>query len=402
MKSRQKPIKTTDNMKTLRYFVAFILLSFYSGLSAQDLNKTILDSIVNQCEKTNSNALLIYQKGVLVYKNYFDKPVEKIEAMSATKSIVSVAMGILLDKKFIDSLDQPVYTVYPEWKQGNKKLITIRHLLNHTSGLQNVTNAGVEVEVAPDIIQLALCAELDDTPGANFAYNNKSSNLLSGIIERTSGLKLDMFLSKHLFDELGITDFEWRTDDKGNPYGMAGLIIYPEDFAKIGLLMLNHGKWNGKQLISENRIKEMLTPSEKNKNYGLQWWLTYERQYYALDDAFFASIKDKTDENTLHLAERLKGNYDEMKDIGIQARSIYSMEELKLVGTLMQNINPSSWKIESEGEILNYGAIGYLGQDLIIVPKKNLVVVRMINAENFKKVPKNPGIQNFQKLVNEL
>ena len=389
-------------MKTLRYFVAFILLSFYSGLSAQDLNKTILDSIVNQCDRTNSNALLIYQKGVLVYKNYFDKPVEKIEAMSATKSVVSVAMGILLDKKFIDSLDQPVYTVYPEWKQGNKKLITIRHLLNHTSGLQNVTNAGIEVEVATDIVQLALCAELDDTPGTNYAYNNKSSNLLSGIIERTSGLKLDKFLSKYLFDDLGITDFEWRTDDKGNPYGMAGLIIYPEDFAKIGLLMLNHGKWNGKQLISENRIEELITPSEKNKNYGLQWWLTYERQYYALDDAFFASIKDKTDENTLHLAERLKGNYDEMKDIGIQARSIYSMEELKLVGTLMQNIPPSSWKIESEGEILNYGARGYLGQDLIIVPKKDLVVVKMINAENFKKVPKNPGIQNFQKLVNEL
>ena len=389
-------------MKSFNYLTAFFVLFFCVNLNAQKLNKPILDSIIRQCVKTNSNALLIYQKGKPVYKNYFGKPIEKIEAMSATKSVVSIAMGILLDKKFIDSLDQPVYTIYPEWKQGNKKLITIRHLMNHSSGMQNVMNAGEEVEVAPDIVQLALCAELEDIPGIRFSYNNKACNLLSGIIEKTSKLKLDKFLSKYLFNDLGIKDFTWRTDDKGNPYAMAGLIIYPEDFAKFGLLMLNQGNWNGKQLISKDWINEMLTPSEKNNNYGLQWWLTSEKQYYALDDAFFASIKDKTDQITFDLVQKLKGNYKEMSGIGVKARSIYTPEELKLVGKLMQNIPPSNWRIENEGEILNYGARGYLGQDLIIITKKDLVIVTMINAENYKKVPKNPGFQNLHVLVNEL
>ncbi len=389
-------------MKIIKYFIAFFLLCFCCNLKAQDLNKPILDSIIKQCEKTNSNAFLIYQKGKPIYKNYFGKPLEKIEAMSATKSVVSIAMGILLDNKFIDSLDQPVYTIYPEWKQGNKKLITIRHLLEHTSGIQNVPNAGEEVEIAPDIVQLALCAELDDTPGTHYSYNNKSSNLLSGIIEKTSELKLDKFLSKYLFNDLGITDFEWRTDDKGNPYGMAGLLIYPEDLAKIGLLILNHGNWNGKQLISEKWIKEMFTPSASNKNFGYEWWLTYEKQYYAISDAFFNSIKDKTDENTFELVKKLEGNYKNMSSIKNKFQSIYSPEELKTVGMLFQQLPAAVWKIENEGKILNYAASGYLGQYLIIIPEKELIIVRMITAENFKKIPNNNGFENLRIIVNEL
>ena len=395
----------------MRKTFIFLLLLFASyNLSAQssdnlktkELNSHILDSIINQCEKTNSNAFMIYQKGKPIYENYFGKPLEKIESMSATKSIVSVAMGILSDNKFIDSLDQPVYTIYPEWKQGNKKLITIRHLLNHTSGMQNVPNAGEEVEVAQDIIQLALCSELDEMPGTSFSYNNKSSNLLAGIIEKTSSLKIDKFLSKYLFNEMGIIDFEWRTDNVGNPYAMAGLIIFPEDFAKIGLLISNNGIWNGKQLLSKNWINEMFKPSNKNINFGLQWWLTYEKQFYALDDDFFAGIKAKTDEPTFLLVQKLKGNYDRMQDIGVKARSIFSKEELKQIGQFMQSIPPASWKIVNDGEILNYSANGYLGQALIIIPKRDLVIVRMISAENFKKVPNNSGFENLRQLVNKL
>lgn len=373
-----------------------------SHLHAQELNKPVLDSIINQCEASNSNALLIYHKRKLVYKNYFDKPVEKIESMSATKSVVSLAMGLLLDQKFIDSLNQPVHTIYPEWKQGNKKLITIRHLLEHTSGLQNVANAGEEVEVAKDIVQLALCAELEEIPGVKYSYNNKSSNLLSGIIEKTSGLKVDKFLSKYLFDDLKISDFSWRTDEKGNPYGMAGLIIYPEDFAKIGLMILNEGKWNGKQIIGKKYLQEMIHSSDKNSTFGLQWLLTYENQYYALNDDFFASMKDNTDENTLQLAKKLRGNYHQMTEIGAKARSMYNQEEMKLVGELLKNLPPSAWKIEHEGKLLNYAASGYLGQYLIIVPEKDLIVVRMINAENYNKIPNNSGMENLRFMVNRL
>ena len=389
-------------MRTQALLISFIFLCISLNLKAQELNKIILDSIIKDSERTNSNALLIYQKGKLVYKNYFNKPLEKIEAMSATKSVVSIAMGILLDKKFIDSLDQPVYTIYPEWKQGNKKLITIRQLLEHTSGIQNVPNAGEEVEVAPDVVQLALCAELDDTPGSKYSYNNKSSNLLSGIIEKTSKLKLDKFLNKYIFKDLGIKDFNWRTDKAGNPYGMAGLLIYPEDLAKIGLFILNKGKWNGKQLLSENWIKEMFRPSSNNQNFGYEWWLTYEYKHFAIDDSFFAAIKDKTDEATFLLVQKLKGNYNKIQEIGVKAREIYLPEEINLVNKLLQKIPASDWRIENKGKIINYSANGYLGQYLIIIPEKDLVIVRMITTDNFMQIPNNSPFENLRNIANEL
>lgn len=389
-------------MKLTKYILGFSLTCLCITLNAQQLNQFIQDSIIRQSKKTNSNALIIYQNGTLVYKDYFGKPVQKIEAMSATKSVVTIAIGILLEKGFIDSLNQPLYTIFPEWKQGNKKLITVRHLLEHTSGMQNVPNAGEEVEIAPDIIQLALCAELDELPGTRYLYNNKSSNLLAGIIEKTSKLKLDKFLNKYFFRELGIKKYSWRKDEKGNCYGMAGLQIYPEDFAKIGLLILNEGNWKGKQLISKSWINEMLKPSQTNTSFGFQWWLTYEFMYYQIDDDFFETIKNKTDNNTFQLVKKLAGKYKGMKDIRDQANKIYSPEELKLVGTFMQSIQPSQINILNEGAILNYTASGYLGQYLIMIPKKKIVLVRMITADNFKSIPNNSTMENLRNLANEL
>src|SRR5690606_5234997 len=126
-----------------------ILLSSVIGLLsiatiyAQNLNQSILDSIVSECDRTNTNALLIYKGKKQVYENYFHKPIQKIDAMSATKSVVSIAVLLLLENAYIDSLEQPVYTIYPEWNQGNKKKITIQHLLEHSSGLQNMVIARI-------------------------------------------------------------------------------------------------------------------------------------------------------------------------------------------------------------------------------------------------------------------
>src|SRR5690554_3663369 len=106
--------------------VILLAIGFLSiaGTYAQNLNQAVLDSIVNESDRTNSNALIIYQGEKVIYENYFSKPVQKIDAMSATKSVVSIAAILLLEHNYIDSLQQPVYTIYPEWNQGNKKKIT--------------------------------------------------------------------------------------------------------------------------------------------------------------------------------------------------------------------------------------------------------------------------------------
>jgi CubicO group peptidase (beta-lactamase class C family) len=373
-----------------------------SGLGAQALDTSVLDSLIRQCVRTNSNALLIYRGDTLVYENYFGTPRQRIEAMSSTKSIVSLGVGILLDKGFIDSLDQPVHTLYPEWRQGNKQGITIRHLLDHTAGLQNVPDAGQEVEVAPDVIQLALCAELDGMPGERFVYNNKSSNLLAGVIERASGMKMDKFIGRYLFRPLGIRDYAWRTDARGNPLGMAGLQIHPGDLARIGLLLLNRGKWKGRTVISEAWIEQLQQPARGNANYALSWWLTYDREYIAVDADFLSSIRDMADAPALALLHKLEGRYDDLQQVRMSALEVYAAEELRLVGGLLQRIPIDRWRRVYEGGVQSYAASGYLGQYLTVNPGKDLVAVRMISAENFRAVPNNSSFEHFRRLVNSL
>lgn len=384
--------------------VILLVIGFLSvsGAFSQDLNQTVLDSIVKESDRTNSNALIIYMGEKLVYENYFNKPIQKIDAMSATKSVVSIAVILLLENGYIDSLQQPVYTIYPEWNQGNKKQITIKHLMKHTSGLQNEPNAGIEVEIAPDVIQLALSAELEDLPGSKYSYNNKACNLLAGIIEKTSELKLDRFLDKYLFAPMDITDYSWRTDPSGNPYAMAGLEILPADFAKIGLLMLNNGKWNRRQLISEKGVETMIIPSDKNQMYGLQWWLAFENENYVIDNEFIESISSRMDKKTLSLVEKLKGSYANLNEMFGKAKAVFSMEELQVIGKLFGGLSKNDWKIIPGGKLMTYSAIGYLGQYLIIVPDKKIVLVRMIDAENYKTNTNNASLVQLPKLVGKL
>lgn len=380
----------------------FFLLTCMAA-TGQKLNQPVLDSIVRQSERTNSNALLIYKDDQLVYKNYFDKTVQPIEAMSASKSIVSIAIGLLVDKGLIKSIDDPVYSLYPEWKQGNKKSITIRHLLNHTSGLQNVPNAGVEIEVSPDVIQLALCAELETLPGQQFSYNNKASNLLSGIVEKASGLSLEKFLDKHLFAPLGIKNYTWVKDEKGNPLGMSGFNVLPEDFAKIGMLILNKGKWKGKQVLSETWINQMLAPSERDDNYGFEWWLLYDKQAVLIDADFLSPLATSVDSSTMVLLQKLKGTYEGgMNEVRSKAMELYNREELTAVGKVLSAIPQNKWKIENVGGVIGYVASGYLGQNLIIIPEKKIVLVRMITTDEFKKIPNNSEFPQIKNLATQL
>src|SRR5262249_39826503 len=155
----------------------------------------------------------------------------RIESMSVTKSIVSMAFGRLLALGKLKTLDEPVHTFYPEWRQGRKREITIRQLLTQTSGLQADPMTGTEIDGSPDLVHLALCAELADAPGSRFFYNNKATNLLAGIVHRVSGRRLDEFIKQEIFAPLQISDVRWERDHAGNPDAMSGLEIRPADLA---------------------------------------------------------------------------------------------------------------------------------------------------------------------------
>lgn len=233
-------------------------------------------SLVAEAEKSHSDALVIRRGGSVCGEWNFGKPARKIESMSVTKFVVGLGVGKLLTDGLLKDLDTPVCEFYPEWKQGKKRLITVRHLLAHTSGLQNVTKATDEIYPSADFVQLALCAELTSEPGTEWSYNNKAANLLAGIFRRAAGMPMDEYIAANLFKPLGITDYAWTRDKAGNPHVMAGLEILPADLAKLGQLALDGGRSGAQQIVMEKWFDMALKPGlRERRRYGLLTQLFY-------------------------------------------------------------------------------------------------------------------------------
>ncbi len=131
---------------------------------ARDVDRKALRRLDELARGTKSDAVLVYYRGKLAYEYYSGRP-QPVFTMSCTKSIASLAVGQAIAEGKIKSIDQPVYD-FPGNEQGRKAAMTIRHLLTMTSGIQN-NGTGQEVYAAPDMVKLAVAAELTTAPGAN-------------------------------------------------------------------------------------------------------------------------------------------------------------------------------------------------------------------------------------------
>jgi len=319
---------------------------------------------------------------------------ESVHLMSATKSVVALGIALLLDEGKLASIDVPVSQIYPEWKQGRKSRITVRMLLDHTSGLQNVANAGAELEGAPDLVKLALAAELSDDPGAVFSYNNKATNLLPGIVERLAGEPLDAYLDARLFKPLGIAHHTWMKDEAGTPLGMAGLSLRAADLAAIGQLLLDGGVApDGKRLLSERSVTLITAESARSPEVGLLWWRIPAWERYQLkprlddllaghgvDDDVRRAVQasagrtfDSRGQLIAFLTERLGADGPQRYASQITARG------LKLAD--LYDI--------TRGPVVGFAANGYLGQYLMIVPEQRVVAVRLIHRRESHRAPQD-------------
>ena len=198
---------------------------------------------------------------------------------SACKSIVSLAVGILVDYGVID-LDEKISDIfdkeYPQMSKIRSRQMTVEHLLTMQSGL-----AFSEFETLTQEDWLAGClgSGLRAEPGREFIYNSLNTYLLSVIICRRTNMSLSEFMEKHLFSRLGIEDWYWETCPKGIEKGGWGLYLRPEDMAKLGLLVLNGGVWEGERIISEEYIdrattvKALVPDSYGDFNYGYHIWV---------------------------------------------------------------------------------------------------------------------------------
>lgn len=342
------------------------------------LSESALAELLKQAEDSGSSALVLLRHGKLVGEWYFGGETQRIEAMSATKAVVALAIGLLIDDGRIPSADTPVSTFFPEWKDGLAAKVTLRHLLSHTSGLA-ANRTTQDIHQSKDFVRYALESQVVDAPGSRFFYNNKAVNLLAGVVERASGEKLDAYLMRRLFAPLGIRDVAWQKDPSGNPLGMSGLRLHPLDFAKVGQLLLQKGLWRGQRVLSEAWVRECTAaPSQPhNPNAGLLWWLVYapEQSTLVLESETVAEARrNGMPEEALARLADLVGRPMPT----VELRRILS-ERLGMPGVaeLLQKSERVPLRPKVEGPPRGFAAMGQAGQMLVVLPGEELVAVRM-------------------------
>jgi CubicO group peptidase (beta-lactamase class C family) len=253
----------------------------------------------------NIHAVLVAHSGKLVFERYFrgsdeipgriyGRRVENVtfdadtlhDMKSVSKSVASLAVGIAIDRGLIRSINEPIFSFFPELsdlRTPEKDRIQLLHSLTMSMGLawgeaipsNEDNNDEVRMHRASDPCRYVLGLAATAPPGQEFFYNTGALALVSAIIRKATGRPLDEFARETLFEPLGITAVEWERY-KGDTNAGGGLRLRPRDMAKIGQLVLAGGRWNDRQIVSKEWIETSTAPKIKateGQSYGYLWWL---------------------------------------------------------------------------------------------------------------------------------
>lgn len=242
-------------------------------------------------QELHSVAFLIIQNDSILYEQYWAGYSEESlsNSFSVVKSIVSVLVGVALKEGKIKSLDQPVGDFLPEFREGAKSRITLRHLLWMSSGLNwdesysNPLSMTTEAYYGADLRKVINRLEAVEEPGQKFEYKSGDTQVLAFVLEAATGKRLADYAEEKLWQPLGAAHkAEWSIDHPtGNEKAYCCFFSNARDFARIGQLYLNQGVWRGDTIVAPDYVQASLTPSrlptassgETTDFYGYQWWL---------------------------------------------------------------------------------------------------------------------------------
>lgn len=240
----------------------------------------------------NLRTLTVVRNGYIVLDaNYQPFSADSSEPVfSVTKSVISLLVGIALHDGSLKSINQTVVSFFPDRTIANpssdKDAITVEDLLTMQSGLDCADDKlGAVIENSEDWVQSILDLPMASKPGTTFAYCSRGAHLLSAILTQATGMRTQAYAQRTLFDPLGIqaADVSWATDPQGISIGGYGLSLRPQDMAKLGLLLLTQGQWNGRQIVPADWITSATRSHvtvESGNDYGYLFWV-YPNTYAA-------------------------------------------------------------------------------------------------------------------------
>ncbi len=254
-----------------------------ASLEDVGIDMSLLDFMgqANSKNLEHVHSIIITKDGKLVLEEYFHGYNREYlhDVRSAFKSMASLAVGRAMMKNDDLNVENAILDYYPEYNidDTQKKNITVHHSLTMSTGIQLEDEDKMQWE-HKDWVAHKLSLPMEHEPGEVYEYSSGGSNLLTGVIQKSVGTYLPLFIYQELLLPMEINKFQMLTSPQGRGYLAGSFYMRPIDFTKFGLLMLNKGKWNGEPLISESWIKKSTTPHikgswPKNSDYGYLWRL---------------------------------------------------------------------------------------------------------------------------------
>jgi CubicO group peptidase (beta-lactamase class C family) len=281
-----------------------------SGLSEAKLRA--MSAAVRSAEFKKIGSILVARHGKLAYEDYMEGDANSLrDTRSATKTITGVLVGIAIDEKKLSGVDAKVLALLPDHARRlqnpdpRKAAITIEDFLTMSSPLEcddwNDASRGNEERMylvedwAQFILDLPIrghmhVGEQAEAPpyGRYFSYCTGGVFTLSEVLEKSTGMRADRYAQQKLFALLGINNAQWVYSPMNIPQTGGGLRLSSRDLLKIGQLYLDGGRWLGRQIVSDDWVRNSTRPHariDETTEYGYLWWLksfkSGERSYPA-------------------------------------------------------------------------------------------------------------------------
>jgi CubicO group peptidase (beta-lactamase class C family) len=239
-------------------------------------------------EENKTVAFLIIKNDTIQYEHYF-KGYEQdgiVASFSMAKSVTSILIGCAIDDGLIKSVDESITHYIPELKENGLEKVTIKHLLQMTSGIDfnesyvNPFGDAATFYYGTNLRKAIFKMKPKMDPGLQFEYISGNTQVLGLVLERAlKGKTITDYLQEKIWTPLGMEyDASWSLDRKkdGLEKTFCCLNARARDYAKIGRLYQHKGNWNGKQVVSEKWVESSIKPEKTNGSasyYQYQWWM---------------------------------------------------------------------------------------------------------------------------------
>jgi len=256
------------------------LVSIYKDLYTHDQSWTV-------------KSMLVFRNGKIIAEGYLKDENDRFRynaIWSCTKQVTAIAIGIALQEGYINSVDDPIDIYLHEELAGHqdKKDITIEQLLTMRSGIYFDNDKETDIyrkHVAKSSVEYVLGRDLTWDPGTHFQYNDGAPQLVSAIIQNSTGMTLEEYTDLKLFSKIGLKEYDWKSYSDGITLGAFGLMMPPRELAKVAQCVCDSGRWNNQQIIPKEWIDQMLALHvtdviDNNEiGFGYYWWLNKSKGF---------------------------------------------------------------------------------------------------------------------------